>query len=379
VATIGIVHFPLQGHVGPAARLGGVLASAGHRVVAFAPDPFRAQIEASGAQMRVLGDPLPKLEGSVGPFQLNAGLAAMCTQLMEGLVQGLHEEDVDLIVHDLEAPWGRLAADWLGLRRACSWPMFPPVTAYRSGEAGEPHEDTLALMSWSREAFVRRWGIDLGWDLVANPADLNLLLTTREIAGPGELDESWRFVGPLMDTRNGHWEPAIGEPDGRPLVYMALGTFFSRDAAPFRAALDALADEPVRLLVSTWDHFGPDDLAPVPDNAVVVGRVASSAVLREAAVHITHGGAGSVHESLVFGVPMVGMPQGSDNQHWVDRVVALGVGQIASPDSPDEIRAAVLSLLGDDGARARAQELAERTLAHDGAAIAVTAVEELLD
>src|SRR5205085_6208116 len=183
------------GHVGPATRLGRVLASAGHRVVAFAPDPFRAQIEASGSEMRVLGDPLPTLEGNVGGFELTAGLAAMSAQLMEGLVEGLHGEDVELIVHDLEAPWGRMAAEWLGLRRACSWPMFPPVAPFEPSWLGDPSHEARALMQWSRETFVRRWGIELGWELVANPADINLALTTREIAGPGELDASWRFVG----------------------------------------------------------------------------------------------------------------------------------------------------------------------------------------
>ena len=66
------------------------------------------------------------------------------------------------------------------------------------------------------------------------------------------------------------------------------------------------------------------------------------------------------------GVPMVCMPQGSDNAGWAVRIAALGAGEIVA-EEPEAIRGAVRRLLEDDGPRARARELAEHFARYDGA------------
>jgi zeaxanthin glucosyltransferase len=93
--------------------------------------------------------------------------------------------------------------------------------------------------------------------------------------------------------------------------------------------------------------------------------VDSRAVLARAAAHVTHAGASSVAESLLAGVPMVCLPQGSDHHDWAARVQDLGAGQIAAED-PVAVRDAVMRMLGDDGPRAGARALREHFLAHDG-------------
>jgi UDP:flavonoid glycosyltransferase YjiC (YdhE family) len=96
----------------------------------------------------------------------------------------------------------------------------------------------------------------------------------------------------------------------------------------------------------------------------VRGYVDTRAVLARARVHVTHAGGSSVHESLVAGVPMVCMPQGSDNDDWADRVEALGAGVVA--EDADAIRDAVARLLEDEGPRSRARELAEHFAGYGG-------------
>ena len=69
----------------------------------------------------------------------------------------------------------------------------------------------------------------------------------------------------------------------------------------------------------------------MPDNATVMLMAPARAALRRAAVRVTHGGISSVHESLEAGVPMVVLPQGSDQTAWGIRVGALGVGEVSPP------------------------------------------------
>jgi MGT family glycosyltransferase len=182
----------------------------------------------------------------------------------------------------------------------------------------------------------------------------------------------------MMDPPGDVEEPLVAEWGDEPLVYMALGTIYTDRRAVFRATLEALDEEPVRLLVSTWQRFSAADLAPIPPNARVAEHVASRAVLRHASLHVTHGGGSSVHESLLAGVPMLCLPQGSDQGAWAARVAALGAGEVLADESPAAIRDGVRRLLGDAAPARRARELGDSLERYDGAKIAVEAVDELL-
>ena len=51
-------------------------------------------------------------------------------------------------------------------------------------------------------------------------------------------------------------------------------------------------------------------------------------VLSRAGVFVTHGGMNSVHESLAYGVPMLLVPQGSDQHLVAARVRDRGAGRV---------------------------------------------------
>jgi MGT family glycosyltransferase len=380
MATIGVMHFGARGHVAPALRLARVLAATGHRLVHWAPEEYRAEVEGAGGELRPFGESVQPLGTSLTLADLQVGLAFAAVEATPAAVDGLHAEGVELVINDAQAPWARIAADWLGLPRICSWPLFPPAGrrpgVHLGNDPSGAHADALRRC---REAIGRRWGVELGTgaDGFGSLGDLNLAYTTREVAG-GDHGPEWRFAGPLMDDSREDADAIVGGDERRPLVYAALGTIFTGNAALFRAIMEALADEPVRVLISTWGQLSADDLAPVPENVVVAARVDSRSVLRRAAVHICHGGAGSAHESVVEGVPMLFVPQGADQLFWTERLVALGAGVRADDESPESIRAGVLRLLDDVGTRERTRALGARLREHDGAGIAVRAVEEVL-
>ncbi|HMQ27483.1 MAG TPA: glycosyltransferase, partial [Acidimicrobiales bacterium] len=130
------------------------------------------------------------------------------------------------------------------------------------------------------------------------------------------------------------------------------GALYARILAGVRAL-------PVDLLVPVGRELDPAELGPQPPQVRVERYVPQWAVLRHAAVAVTHGGAGGVTGALTHGVPVVALPLGADQPSNAARVRALGAGRVldAVDATPSEIGDAVAGLLGDGPERAEAARL----------------------
>jgi MGT family glycosyltransferase len=377
MARIALVNAPFHSHVAAMMRLAGVLARQGHELIVWAPEDWRVAVERLGAAFELSSPSLPRFPEPI----VRAELAAITEREAERLIPELHRWNADLVIRDSQTPWALVAAEYLGIPRIVSHPMFPmPSAAVPDPIDSDPIDsDPVDSDPAERERFeerwlsiARRWGVELDdvRGLDHRTSEPTLLYTTEEIAGDRDLANGWRCVGPLLSA------PPRPRPDGRrPLVYACFGTAQNRRTELFRIAIAALADRPVQLLISTGGRrFMPRDLGPLPANVVVRESVAVRDVLARASVHITHGGCNSVHESLVAGVPMVCLPQAFDQIPLSRRVAELGVGVTAEED-PAAVAAAVLALLDDNsGVRARVQAMSGRLRHYDGEARVAAAV-----
>jgi len=380
VAKIGVVHVPYYSHINAATRLTAVLAGQGHDVIAWAPEPCRRRIEAAGARFELHEPEMPQVDGFFGWVAMLAETTEIWAQ---DLVPQLFAHEVDLIVHDSQVPWARVAGEYLGLPRIVSHPMFPVISPHHIRSDADwdlpsiHPEEAKERFEASWLSIARRWGVELGdWHSVIHSAGASetvVIFTTEEIVGHHELPDGWHCIGPLMEP------PPPTAPSGdRPLVYVCFGTSFNARVELFRAVIEGLADEPVEVLVSTGDgRVSPEDLEPLPANVAVRDFVPAREILARAAVHITHGGCNSTHECLLAGVPMVVIPQAYDQFPLAVRIEELGVGRGAAED-PMEIRAAVRWLLEDESPRARARELAQHLAQYDGESRVAALVERAL-
>jgi UDP:flavonoid glycosyltransferase YjiC (YdhE family) len=132
---------------------------------------------------------------------------------------------------------------------------------------------------------------------------------------------------------------------GEPLVYVSFGSEAPASRhfpGVYRRAVDALADLPVRVLVTIGDRRDPAELGPVPASVRVEHWVPQAEVMPRAAVMVSHGGSGSTLAALAGGVPQAFVPLFVDGPSNAARVAEAGAGIVA-----EDLAADVQTLLND--------------------------------
>jgi MGT family glycosyltransferase len=368
VAKIAVVTVPFFSHEQAAIRLSATIVRQGHEVIVWAPAHCRIQLQEAGAKFEPHEPAMPNTKG------LGFAMDLMDTteQMADELVRQLHEYDVDMIIHDSQTPWAKVAAEYLGLPRAVAHPMYPIVAPYAKPSRADPNlpepPQTVAIahLADRRVSIARKWGVELEHDhrLIHSSAETMIAFTTEKLIGSFSLDSNWHCVGPLLSP-----PPPAAPPGDRPLVYVCFGTAYNKRRALFKAVIEGLAEEPVDVLISAGARgrrtISARDLEPLPPNTTFARFVPAREVLSRATVHITHGGCNSVHESLLAGVPMVCIPQAFDQFPLSRTLDLLGAGVFAD-ENPKAIRDAVRLILNSDKARAKAHALSEHLVDYDG-------------
>jgi MGT family glycosyltransferase len=143
------------------------------------------------------------------------------------------------------------------------------------------------------------------------------------------------------------WDPPASRPayldePGDPWVLVTCSTDYQGDEDLARVAVEALRDEPVRVLLTLADAYGSVSL-PEAANVRVERFVPHGQVLPDAAAVVCHGGMGIVTKAASAGVPTVVVPFGRDQPEVARRVVECGAGVSLKPDklAADTLREAV--------------------------------------
>ena len=147
-----------------------------------------------------------------------------------------------------------------------------------------------------------------------------------------------------------------------------LGTLFNADASFYRRCMDGLATLDAQVVLSVGRRVAIDSLGAAPANMMLRTHVPQLEVLERASAFITHGGMNSVSESLFYGVPMVVIPQMSEQEVVAGRTHQLGAGIVLSkPDvTADTLRSSVDRLLADGDFRQRARAIGDSFRAAGG-------------
>jgi len=187
------------------------------------------------------------------------------------------------------------------------------------------------------------------------------------------------YVGPL-----GLWEPRLDTPSyleepGDPWVLVSISSQLQDDLPLAQAALAALADKPVRVVLTVGPDHEPEEVSLRPANAHVEQLVPHSAVLKRGVLLVSHAGHGSVMKALWEGKPMVLVPWGRDQPGVAARAHALGVAEVVARGDGSEVTlaAAIDRVLASSQMREAATSHATRLQTTDPPGTAATLLESL--
>jgi zeaxanthin glucosyltransferase len=116
--------------------------------------------------------------------------------------------------------------------------------------------------------------------------------------------KQFHYAGPFHD---GKGRPDIEFPwdqlTGEPIIYATMGTTQNGNAEVFRTMVTTVAKHDAQLVISIGNLFRPEQIGPVPKNAIVVNHAPQLDLLKKASVCISHAGFNTVLEALTQGVP----------------------------------------------------------------------------
>ena len=353
------------GHVLPLVPFARAWRRAGHDVLVAAPRSRTGVVERAGLPFRTFEEPsedatMPLWEATMEATPDEANQLVMGRifadlkkrAALPGILATIADWEPDVIVRESYEYASVLAAEHYGLPHVRIGPGLASTEVMLNdlATAGSP---------------------DLPADAIRHSPYLTLNPPALDAPGAAAPPRIHRFRDvapaprPLPDWWPGH--------DG-PLVYLSFGSVAA--TVPFifpqiyAAALAALSDLPVRVLVTIGNDRDPRELGPQPANVRIERWVAQADVAARAAAMVIHGGYGTTHGALMAGVPLVVAPLFADQPHNARRVAELGAGiALRDPSSvtrlPEHgtrvlagLGEAVEHVLGDPRYRARARRVA---------------------
>ncbi len=252
-----------------------------------------------------------------------------------------------------------------------------PYTIFRGGPLVEMFEPGMAIANAHRS--------ELGLPAIVKLGDIHDACEYAIVAVPKEFEPEVPDaanvirIGPVLDAPPLSRE--IDEVDVRdgstPLVLVSLSTSEQGQADLLQRCVDAVAQLPVRGIVTTGVSIDPA-LVKAGANTRVARYVPHAEILPSASLVITHAGLGTTMAALGHGVPLLCTPMGRDQFFNAEQVQALGAGRMLMPDSSSEaIAQAATDILADDRFKAGAKQMAVTIGGYGGAAAAATALESL--
>jgi zeaxanthin glucosyltransferase len=142
-----------------------------------------------------------------------------------------------------------------------------------------------------------------------------------------------QFIGPLirddmLEVSHRQW---LDDADGRPIVYVALGTFLSHRADVLSKISTALQRANVRVAMA----IGTTPMStfePLPHGWLVAPSLPQVGLLRACDIIIHHGGNNSVQEALGMGVRQIILPFSTDQFANACDLERTGQAQVISPN-----------------------------------------------
>ena len=361
---------PAHGHTNPTLGVVRELVSRGHTVWYYSYNLMKDKIESAGARFISCDD--YDMEQKLSPkdgARIGKDLA-FSTQIIVETTLALDDRicadmetlKPDCIVADSMAIWGKAVAKKLGIPLVCSTTTFAfnrHSAAIMKQSAAETAKMILSIPKISKQ--IKRlqkkgYPVKNVLDIIGNDENTDTVVYTSPLFQPcaDTFSDKYAFVGPSIRPATENIEKTADK-----LVYISMGTVNNDMLSLYKNCISAFKDSGFQIIMSVGSMVSLQEFGKLPENVSVYSHTDQIAVLSKADVFITHCGMNSVSEGLYFGVPLVMLPQTTEQNGVAERVLQLGAGiKLHSTDSIS-IRDAVNTVLSDSSYRSNADIIAE--------------------
>ncbi|MCH5256451.1 MAG: glucosyltransferase [Lachnospiraceae bacterium] len=381
---------PAHGHTNPTLGVVRELTSRGHQIWYYSYNALRKKIEAAGAIFVSCDD--YDMEQKLSPkdaARIGKDLA-FSTQILVDTTLSLDDKvcadmeqlKPDCIVADSMAVWGKAVAMKLGIPFVSSTTTF----AFNKYSAkimkqslGELFKMIFSMPKISKD--IKRLQ-DKGYpvknvlDIIQSDENTHTVVYTSPEFQPcsDTFTDKYVFVGPSIRPA----ERKI-EKNKDILVYISMGTV-NNDMLPlYKRCINAFSNTDYQVIISIGNLVSIDELGQIPENISVFSHIDQIAVLKQADVFISHCGMNSVNESLYFGVPLIMLPQTSEQGGVAERVLQLEAGIKLTKTDAASILNTVKSVLDDPSYKQNAEAIANGFKRCSGAVGAADKIMQVCD
>jgi zeaxanthin glucosyltransferase len=401
---LGFICPQAPGHLNPITALARQLQARNHDVVflyssgaaglPFVPGPDKDDIHEAVAE-------ISKLQGEEA-FKLSISwLMTQTERILKSLPTIVQANGVDALVIDVVQFYAELGAmqlgmphihvsasmhhDYTGNTPLClyDWPhQTTPAALARNREGVAKFAKILEGSSAGVRAHAERAGLKIDWEDLGST--LSPLATITQTPRAFDFESShwppqFHHTGPFHDGKGRDkidfpWKRLTGEP----LIYASMGTILNGRLDVFRTIVAAVAKhKDLQLVLSVGDQVDPEQIGPVPSNAIIVKRAPQLELLKQSSVCITHAGLNTVLESLAQGVPQVAIPVTFDQPGVAARIADKQTGVITSLDklTADHLSTLLNEVLNNSSYRDNARKLQKAIAKANGLSVAADLVE----
>jgi len=361
---------PAHGHTNPTLGVVRELVSRGHQVWYYSYNMMREKIESTGATFISCDDydTEQKLKAK-DSARMGKDLAFSTKVLVDTTLalddkvgSEMAELKPDCIVADSMALWGKAVALKLGIPFVSSTTTFAfnqhSAKVMKQG-IGDLVKMMLSAPKVSRQIKrLQRKGYPVKsiLDIIGNDDNTHTIVYTSPEFQPCSetFSDKYAFVGPSI-------RPATDEITKKrnKLIDISMGTV-NNDMMPlYKRCLSALANTDYQVMMSVGNLVSIEEFGVLPENISVFTHVDQIAVLQQADVFVSHCGMNSVSESLYFGVPLIMLPQTSEQDGVAERVYELGAGIKLDKSDAASILGAINKIFADSSYKQSAAAIAE--------------------
>ncbi|TCS93834.1 nucleotide disphospho-sugar-binding domain-containing protein [Hazenella coriacea] len=326
---------PAHGHINPTLPVAKELVRRGEQVVYYTTEEFEKKIKEIGAEVRVIHDKfgIQMHEENTNQFSTNVSspevlIKNLSRHIKEApqLIEQVKSEEVDGIVCDPMCLWGRTISEQLHI----------PRVLFYSGIVVTPDSPIFQYFSTSFDGEIP----EVIKKMFIVKEELNIAPILREFQPDSKyLDDQYEFIGPSIIKREQELDFPIEQIKDQPTIFISLGSVIHNPHFN-QICIDAFANTEWKVVMVSKTIL---ENTNIPPNFLINPFVPQLEVLQHSDIFISHGGVNSVMESLWFGVPLLLVPQSSDQPIVAARVEALNLGLVLDSNTltVEQLREAV--------------------------------------